>query len=286
MLKIFGRFIKFGIVIFVVISGLLGYFSGLVDPEHFQILNLLIFLLGLALFSGGSLALNQVQEAELDQKMPRTRKRPLPSGELSLRAALLISMSMLGLGTLFLFYVNLVVVSLGIATVVLYNFFYTRYWKLRWPLAAIPGAIPGAVPVLMGYAAHGTLLSLASLYLFLIMFLWQIPHFWILAIRYQKDYEAAGIPVLPAVVGVPRTLKHIAIYTAALVLLAFASPLFISSGWAYRILVLPMALWIAWECLGYYRRGGQGKWLQFFIVLNTGMLVFLLAPVVDRWVVW
>ena len=264
-------------------SGLLGYFVGLSSVSDFHLLHMTVFLLGLCFFSAGSLALNQVQEAELDQKMPRTRKRPIPSGEITKKMALVISLILLAAGTMLLLWTNMVVVTLGLATVILYNFFYTRYWKLRWPLAAIPGAIPGAIPVLMGYAANATLPSRASTYLFMIAFLWQIPHFWILAIRYQKDYEAAGIPVLPAVVGVERTLKHVGAYTAALVCLALASPLFISSGWAYRILVWPMALWIAWECFRYYRNHAQGPWLKFFIVLNTGMLVFLLAPVIDHW---
>ena len=105
---------------------------------------------------------------------------------------------------------SLTSMALGLFTVALYNGLYTLYWKKKWAFGAVPGAIPGAMPVVIGYSAnHANVFTPECLYLFLIMFLWQMPHFWSLAIRYKDDYKKGGFPVLPAVIGVPKTLFHI-----------------------------------------------------------------------------
>src|SRR6185437_16687128 len=98
--------------------------------------------------------------------------------------------------------VSIPVAVLGLLAVLSYNGLYTLWWKRRWSYAAIPGAIPGALPILMGhYAAAGHLGAPAGIYLFLLLFFWQMPHFWVLALRFRADYEKGDFPTLPVTHG-------------------------------------------------------------------------------------
>ena len=129
-------------------------------------------MLALYFFSAGSFALNQVQEWKIDQRMPRTESRPIPSGKISVYQALVIGFGFLALGMFFGALVNLTVLIIGVVTVALYNIMYTLYWKKKWAFGAVPGAIPGALPVVIGYAANAqTLLTPELVYVFLLMFL-------------------------------------------------------------------------------------------------------------------
>ena len=279
-LKNLYRLIKGGIVIFVVLSGLAGY--ALAEaPLNSNVL--LQFLLGICLLSAGSLALNQIQESELDGRMPRTKSRPLPRGDFSTPAAGLISVSALIAGMYLLYLADPLSAYLGLATVLLYNGLYTMLLKQRTAYAAIVGAVPGALPVVMGYsAALGKIITPTCAYAFLIMFLWQLPHFWILALRYRADYAAAGIPVLPVVCNPSTTLRVIAFSTALYLSCALLHPLLFQPLWPYLLLVVPMVLVVAWEGYQYYRSQAQDKWFKFFLALNSSMLLFIIAPVLDH----
>jgi len=119
--------------------------------------------------------------------------------------------------------------------------------------------------------------------LFLIMFLWQMPHFWALAIRYRKDYASAGVPVISVSLGVERTLYHTGLYTFAYVAVAMMSPWFVHASWVYLILVIPFAFKILQEFFRFYRSMGEQRWLAFFMWINLSLLVFLYVPVIDKW---
>jgi protoheme IX farnesyltransferase len=180
--------------------------------------------------------------------------------------------------------VNPLVAELGFATVILYNVMYTLYWKKKWAFGAVPGAIPGAMPVAIGYAANTSdLMQPELVYAFLIMFLWQMPHFWSLAIRFKDDYAKGGIPVLPTRIGTGPTLFHMALYMFAYVALALASPWFTSTYFVYVFVVVPFAIKVLYEFFRYYRAGAQARWLPFFLWTNFSVLVFLIAPVIDKW---
>ena len=244
--------------------------------------------MGLYLISSGSFALNQAQEWRIDSQMPRTKTRPIPSGQFSLLQVYLISFLFIVMGSLALALLHPLTAVLGLATIFLYNITYTLYWKKKWAFGAVPGAIPGAMPVVIGYSVNNqNLLNTECVYLFLIMFLWQMPHFWCLAIRYKDEYQLANIPVLPSVIGVPKTLYHMGLYVFVYVGLALASPWFVPAHVLYLILVIPFALKVVWEFLKYYRSADQKRWLPFFLWVNFSMLVFIIAPVVDKWLyVW
>lgn len=275
---------KLGIVVFVLLTALAGYAMGFQIEQDFSGFHLLFFLIGLFLLSSGSFALNQVQEHEIDSRMPRTSGRPVASGRLSVTAGMIIAFMHLLAGLALLYYISPLSAALGFATVVLYNVLYTLYWKQRSPFGAVPGAIPGAMPAVIGYSAvNPDIFSPGCFYLFLVMFLWQMPHFWALAIRFMGDYEKGGIPVLPLWIGKERTLYHAGLYTFLYVALALASPFFLEAGYFYLFLVAPVALMLLREFFVFHRARAEKGWLKFFLWANASVLVFVFAPVLDRW---
>lgn len=228
--------------------------------------------------------MNQVQEWKLDQQMPRTAKRPIAAGKIKPAAAGILAVSFIVVGLNFLFTLQPVAGWVGLFCVFLYNIAYTMFWKRRWVFAAVPGAIPGALPVTIGYAvANPDIFNPESLYLFLIMFLWQMPHFWILAIKFKDDYAKGGIPTLPVALGMQRTLFHVGLYTFVYVGVALAAPMFVHASWMFILLTFPFCFKVMQEFYRYYKSNGTERWLPFFMWLNISMLVFITIPVIDKW---
>lgn len=284
MWKLYADLTKFGIVVFVLLSGLAGYATSFHIEVPFDWNHIVALLGGLYLLSSGSLALNQVQEWKIDQRMDRTKSRPIASGKIKPAAAAILSWALLISGSTLLFEASFMAGVLGWVTVVLYNGIYVYLWKPKWVFGAVPGAIPGALPVTIGYAANDPhIANLDSVYLFLIMFLWQMPHFWALAIRYKDDYAKGGFPMLPVSLGVERTIHHMGIYTLAYVAVAMASPWFVHASWVYLLAVLPISFKVMQEFWRYSRSKGTERWLAFFLWTNVSMLVFLVVPVIDKW---
>lgn len=283
-MKIYADLTKLGIVIFVLLTGLAGYATSFEIETPFSALHLFHFLSGLYFLSSGSLALNQVQEYKVDQKMARTAKRPIASGKIKPAAGLILSLVFLMAGWVQLLKVSELSAWLGLLTVVLYNGIYVYYWKPRWVFAAIPGAIPGALPVTMGYAAHtDQIFHPESIYLFLILFLWQMPHFWALALKFKDDYREGNFPTLPVTLGVERTLFHMGIYTFLYAIVALAAPLFVRSSWIFILLVFPITAKMLWDFRRLFKSQGKEGWLSFFMWVNVSVLIYLFVPVMDKW---
>jgi protoheme IX farnesyltransferase len=286
MIKTLKVFFKFGIVVFVVISAVAGYGIGFQVEDSFSFIHFFSMMLGTFLISSGSLSLNQVQESDRDAKMPRTQGRPIPSGVFTRKQGLMISLGNIIVGSVVLFFVNPLSCYIGLVIIALYNVFYTMHWKQKWKFAAVPGAIPGALPCTLGYAAvNPDIFSSESVYLFLVMFLWQMPHFWTLAIRYKDDYAAADFPILPVVIGKDRTIFHISFYVWAYAFLALMSPFFVDFGYAYFAMVIPFAVIVVWLFFKYVKNESKSElaWLPFFLATNFSMLAFLFAPLIDKW---
>lgn len=284
MFKLYSTLTKFGIVIFVLLSALAGYITGFQTHNAFDKNHLLLMLLGIYCLSSGSLALNQVQEYKLDQKMKRTSTRPVASGKITPMAAGTLAAGFLISGVYLLFLVEPLTAYLGILTVVLYNGIYTYVWKPKWIYAAVPGAVPGALPVLMGYASiNKDLFSSESVYLFLILFLWQMPHFWALAIRFKDDYSEGKVPTLPVALGLEKTIYQMGLYTLVYVGVALLSPFFVHTGWGYLVAVVPFSLILLYEFRKYYLSHGEKGWFSFFMWTNFSVLVYLFAPAFDKW---
>jgi len=164
--------------------------------------------LGVFLLAAGASALNQIQENKIDAMMERTMARPIPSGEIPVSAAWSVSIAVMVAGLLFLLFSGLLPAAFGIFAVVWYNGFYTPL-KKKSAFAGVPGSLTGAIPPLIGWtAAGGTIADPRIAAISIFVFLWQVPHFWILILTYGNEYERAGLPVLSRVLS-QRQIKRI-----------------------------------------------------------------------------
>jgi protoheme IX farnesyltransferase len=205
------------VVVMVLVTTVVGYYVGLTGaPEYGRLVALLV---GTLLAAGGTLALNQYWEREVDALMDRTRARPLPDGRLAPLEALLFGAALTAAG--------LAVLALGVgrlaaavtaATFVLYVFAYTPL-KLRTPLCTLVGAVPGALPPVTGWAAARDDVGVGAWVLFGIVFLWQLPHTLAIARLYQADYARAGVRLLPVIDAQGRATER-QILSGCLALLA------------------------------------------------------------------
>src|SRR5246127_2146334 len=172
-----------------------GYYLAARGPV--RIAGLLNTLLGTLLVASGTATLNQWMERLWDGKMRRTASRPLPSGRLTSREALLfgIGLSIAG-GVYLLLAVNLLSSLLAVSTLLSYLLVYTPL-KRKTPLCTLLGAFPGAMPTLIGWAGAAGVVTGQAMFLFAVLFLWQFPHFLAIALMYREDYERAGYRMLP-----------------------------------------------------------------------------------------
>jgi len=186
-------------------TSMAGYiiYSGNLD---FQLVKLALSVFVLA---GGASAMNQFQERIYDSKMGRTMLRPIPSGKISPQLALLTAVLFIVSGIISLYILfGFLTAFLGFFNVLWYNFLYTPLKKIT-PFAVVPGSLTGAVPVLMGWtAAGGFLFESTIVFIAFFLFIWQIPHFWLLMLKYGKEYEDAGFPTINQKLS-PMTLKKI-----------------------------------------------------------------------------
>jgi protoheme IX farnesyltransferase len=174
-------------------------------------------LVGGTLAAGGANAINMVVDRDIDSLMERTKNRPLVTGVMSPRAALLFALCLEVLAFVELWLlVNLLSAVLAISATLFYVFVYTIWLKRRSSQNIVIGGAAGAVPVLVGWSAVTNSLAWPPVILFAVIFIWTPPHFWALAVRYRDDYEAADIPMLPVVASMERTTLEILIYTVVL----------------------------------------------------------------------
>ncbi len=174
-------------------------------------------LVGGSLAAGGANAINMYVDRDIDALMHRTEKRPLVTGAITPRAALIFAISLEVVAFLELwFLVNLLSAALAVGATLFYVFVYTLWLKRKSAHNIVIGGAAGAVPVLIGWTAVQNELSPAPLVLFAVIFVWTPPHFWALAIKYRDDYAAADVPMLPVVASPAKTARQIVLYTVAL----------------------------------------------------------------------
>jgi len=173
--------------------------------------------LGGYLSAGGAGAVNHWFDRDIDALMARTASRPIPSGRVSPRAALLFGCALAGLAFLELsLAVNLLAASLSFAGFLGYVFVYTVWLKRRTPQSIVIGGAAGAVPPLVGWAAVTGSVSGTAVILFFIVFFWTPPHFWALSLLMKDEYANVGVPMLPVVRGEAETRRQILLYTVLL----------------------------------------------------------------------
>ncbi len=176
-----------------------------------------ITVVGGSLAAGGANAINMVVDRDIDAQMPRTQDRPLVTGAVTPRAALIfaIGLEILAFAVLWQ-WVNLLSAVLAVSATAFYVFIYTLWLKRTSTQNIVIGGAAGAVPVLVGWAAVQNQLGWAPFLLFAVIFAWTPPHFWALAIRYRDEYASVDVPMLPAVASHKKTSTQITLYTVLL----------------------------------------------------------------------
>ena len=230
-------------------------------------------LLGGALAAGGSSALNQYIDRELDKNMQRTAKRPLADGRLTDAEGLAFGIG-LSLVSYFVLasFVNALAALLALVGIVYYVILYSVWLKKATVQNIVIGGGAGAIPPLVGYAAATGTLDWTAWILFLIIFMWTPPHFWALAIVRMKDYEKAGVPMMPVVRGELETRRQILVYTVELVIVTILLPILNLAGTVYLVssLILGGALiyaaWAVWKVGGNKVAWRMYKWSSSYLV--------------------
>ena len=234
----------------LLVSAATGAFLGAGSTPTITVL--IAVLAGGALASGGAASLNMAYESELDQRMGRTRNRPVAEGRISVRNAMLFGIALnVAAFTVLALLTNVLAATLALAGTALYFGLYTVILKRTTTQNIVVGGAAGAVPPLVGYAAAAGTVDLAAWYLFVIIFFWTPPHFWALAIMIKDDYARAGIPMLPVVRGVRHTATQILLYTAVLFALTVLFGVVAETlGWTYMIGAVALnsvLLWYAYR---------------------------------------
>ena len=204
-------------------------------------------VLGGTLAAGGANAINMVVDRDIDRLMERTRNRPLVTGEVTPREALIFAFVLEVLAFALLWTaVNLLSAVLAVAACLFYVFVYTLWLKRSSTSNIVIGGAAGAVPVLVGWASVTGTLAWAPVILFAIIFYWTPPHFWALAIRYREDYQAADVPMLPAVASLRTTALRIVGYTVLLWALTLLFSPVAGMGGLYLTAAILLGGWYLW----------------------------------------
>ncbi|WP_428908772.1 heme o synthase [Niallia sp. Krafla_26] len=282
--KDFLALIKVGIVN----SNLITTFTGiwlaifLSNQSFFAALDLVFLtLVGSALIMAGSCTLNNYIDRDIDHLMERTKNRPTVTGKMNPSKVVVMGVVLISIGLILLALTTMTAFIIGIIGVFSYVVVYSMWSKRQYVSNTVIGSISGAVPPLIGWAAIDPNLDIMAWMLFLIMFAWQPPHFYALAMRRVEEYRIAGIPMLPVVKGFSTTKKHIYLWVIGLMPLPF-----FMSQLGTPFIVLATILNIGWIFTGIYGNKFKDdmKWarlmfvysLQYLTIIFVSMVIFTL----------
>ncbi|HEY4954576.1 MAG TPA: heme o synthase [Gemmatimonadaceae bacterium] len=193
-----------------------------------------VVLLGGYLMAGGANAVNMYLDRDIDDRMARTRLRPIPGGRMSGKSVLAFGVALATAATfLFAVFTNVLTAALALGGFYFYVYVYTRWLKRTTPHNIVIGGAAGAFPPLVGWAAMTGKVDLVAVYLFLIVFYWTPPHFWALALLKQRDYVKAGVPMAPLVWGERETMRQMLWYTVILIAITILPATFGAFGSIY-----------------------------------------------------
>ena len=239
-------------------------------------------VLGGTFAAGGANATNMVVDADIDALMERTKDRPLVTGVVSPRNALVFAIALEVAAFAWLVaFVNLLSALLAVSATLFYVFVYTLWLKRTSTQNIVIGGAAGAVPVLVGWAAVTNSLGWAPIVLFLVIFFWTPPHFWALAIRYRDDYANAEVPMLPAVASLETTARRILLYTVALVALTLVFAPVADMGVIYLASALALGAVFTAFALAVRRDPSEGTAMRLFTYSITYVTLLFGAIVVD-----
>lgn len=243
---------KVRVTALIVVTAWAGFYMGAaasgVSSLSWTLLNALV---GIGVTCAGSAALNEVLEHKIDAMMRRTRNRPLPAGRMSLATGLTAGILATVAGPVFLaITTNVLTAALAFVTAVVYLSCYTPLKRVS-PVSTFVGAFPGAMPPLLGWTAIRGRLELEAVFLFLIVFFWQFPHFQAIAWMYRDDYEAAGIKMLPVVDRAGHVvIRQMLTYCSTLISVSLVPSLLGMTGKIYPVGALILGLvffWFVWR---------------------------------------
>jgi heme o synthase len=245
-------------------------------------------MIGGCLAAASANAINCVLDRDIDERMRRTRRRPLPRHAVGPLGATVFGM-ILGLAaTLWLgFFVNWLSAALALGANAFYIGVYTLWLKRRSPQNIVWGGIAGCFPPLIGWTAVTGSLALTPFVMFLIVFFWTPPHTWALAMRYREDYAAANVPMLPVVRSAPAVARQILMYSILTVLVSLALWPVANTGWLYPVVAVILGIALLWQSallLARARRGLTDAALQpmrLFHWTNSYLALLFVAAAVD-----
>ncbi len=243
---------------------------------------ILATLFGGTLSAAGANVINCYIDRDIDEVMRRTRRRPIPRAQVSPAAALTLG---IGLGVVaFVFLavvVNLLSALLATAALLFYVFVYTLWLKRTSPQNIVIGGAAGAAPVLVGWAAVTGTIELPAIVMFLIVFYWTPPHFWALSMRYESDYRAAGVPMLPVVRGFGETTRQILLYSFVLFAITLLLYPVARLGLLYLTAALVLGGIFIWEAVVLRRERSVNRALHLFHYSNTYLALLFAAVAAD-----
>jgi protoheme IX farnesyltransferase len=243
-------------------------------------------LVGGAAAAGSANVLNCYLDRDIDKVMNRTKRRPLVTGEVTPRAALVFGI-VLGVVALtwFALVVNSASALLTAGAILVYVVGYTMILKRRTPQNIVWGGIAGCMPVLIGWSAVTGTVSWAALALFGVIFFWTPPHYWPLSMKFRRDYAAAGVPMLPVVAGDRRVATEVVGYALAMVACSLLLVPLASMTWVYAVAATALGAWFVAACVGLYRRAQRpgtvklGEMKLFHLSITYLTLLFLAVAV-------
>lgn len=273
--------IKIGIIVSNLITAFAGAWLALYFTDQSvtaNLLQLILVLAGTALVIGGGCALNNYIDRDIDPIMERTHERPSATGKLTGKTVLAIGFTLAAVGLVLLFAATSSAAIFGLVGLFVYVLIYTMWLKRAHTINTIVGSIAGAVPPLIGWAAiDPSLNSPIPWILFLILFLWQPPHFLALAIKRVEEYRRAGIPMLPVVAGFAITKRQMIIYVAVLLPVSL---LLYSLGIVYLSVALLLGgTWLGYAIYGLFAKNTT-SWSRVMFVLSLNYMTLLFAAMI------
>jgi heme o synthase len=241
-----------------------------------------VTLVGGTLAAGGANAINMVIDRDIDALMPRTQGRPLVTGLIAPRNALIFALALEALAFVVLWATtNLLAAVLALSATLFYVFVYTLWLKRTSTQNIVIGGAAGAVPVLVGWAAVRNDVGWAPWVLFLVIFLWTPPHFWALAIRYADDYRAADVPMLPAVATPAVTVRKMITYTVVMVLATIGLGPVADLGPIYYVAAAACGALFIWATVDLGRHPTPARSMRVFAYSITYVTLLFGAMSVD-----
>jgi len=266
---------KPGVVMLMILTSVIGMCMAV--PGWVPLTPLLLGNLGIALCAASAAVVNHVVDQRIDQRMARTRNRPLARGRVSSHRAIAFAavLGIAGMATLLL-WVNALTAWLTLASLVGYAFVYTLFLKRATPQNIVIGGLAGAAPPLLGWTAVTGEIHGHALLLVLIIFAWTPPHFWALAIHRREEYALVDIPMLPVTHGVRFTELHILLYTILMFLITLLPFATLMSSWLYLAGAVILGLrFLFWAVEILREKNPRAPILTFKYSINYLMLLFL-----------